>query len=1205
MQIKEFFERDPTRKIEPIVKVTLHDPSIIRTELEEYVVTDQIKQYFQELTDKFIESRSGQQSRVCTWISGFFGSGKSHFLKLLGYVLENKIIELEDGVEVGSAEYFFNKHSLSKSTALILKKELKTKALFVNMLDFDRERGPDITRIIYRALLRDLDLSETFWISEFERMMQNKGIYSEFMRFVEEKEGKSWKEIRKSVVNARTIISQGLTKILPEDYPNLDIAYQSITDVKEEFNIDPRKLAERLLEETEKIGKDKGRIVILLDEVGLYIGTDDDRLTDLNAISERISEICGGKVWLYVTAQEALDEVIPKVGRKKGQFEWIKDRFDPISLTPENIDTVVKKRLLQKTSQKDNLNEIVNLYDKYSGSLALNITIKDPARDPQGLFTKLDDKDQFITSYPFAPYYIRLIQEILGNLRSKGSGEGLKITGRERAVLNIIKSILVSQFDDNILIENNLGKLATLNLVYDAINEELKAVKSSQQAVIEKDITGNINGLKVNSVAKVVFLLQQVNWIPCTLENIGAVLYSDVGLEQDQHLNTVKECLQKLQEEKWISVDDKEYKFLTEVERTFEQTVAAQNVTEHEKRELSTEILKDVLKSFKSYNYDGKPFNVHFFADDHDISSKGHLNLKFYSPYSVLNTEQIDATKLSESIAYQDTIYWLSKPDKKFDKTLEKVISIKKALEEKDKTSLSEEERRILDKPRNEMENLKEDELPRLFKNAVTEGKIFFRGEETALSRKKSLQEIFNTHMKELVENLFTEYHHAAFRLNKDEDIGKILDWRGSALPGIYKELELVGDQGILTDRPVAARILSEIRRRDKEGLEKSGKSLEEFFDSPPYGWDARIIRLVLATLFKNGAISIDLDGKEYYSASEQSSKDAFTNSRLFRRAQFSLGQVISPEDREKASKLISKIFGEHTGHTTDEIDQSLKKAVVDLITDCGRIKNSTKSFPTTNALSSLSQALENVNNSPTKTRRIFTFLDDEINQEISRNLIVLEKMIDFEGNIETYQNYLDFTDVAIQLINTTDTSEEDVNSLKSDLKAEDFYDRWSDITTKASSLMERYKFKYIDLHQERNNKVTSALEYLNKHEANQIIDESEKKNIFSKLTQMKCDSEDFKNITKKPFRCKACRTALSTLNVELETIDGRKRDVKRELDKFIQPDEPKELKGFKEVKEVKSMDDIQDIIDRMQDLVEKAEEAGKKVQANIELEVR
>ena len=114
------------------------------------------------------------------------------------------------------------------------------------------------------------------------------------------------------------------------------------------------------------------------------------------------------------------------------------------------------------------------------------------------------------------------------------------------------------------------------------------------------------------------------------------------------------------------------------------------------------------------------------------------------------------------------------------------------------------------------------------------------------------------------------------------------------------------------------------------------------------------------------------------------------------------------------------------------------------------------------------------------------------------------------------------------------------------------------------------------------------------------------KKNIFRDLTQLQCENEDFSYLIKqKPFRCKECKTELSTLSVEIEAINNRKRKIKRELDKLIKPKTPEELIGFKEVKEIESMDDIQDIIDRMQDLVEKAEEAGKKVQANVELEVR
>lgn len=633
MKISELFERSPKRRIEPIVKVTLHDPTVVKVELEEYVATEEIKKHFSDLIDNFVESRYGPPPSVCAWISGFFGSGKSHFLKLLGYVLEDRKVKLEDGTEIGAADYFCSKHSLPY--AKILEKELKTKALFINMLDFDRERGPDITRIIYSALLRELGFSEVFWISEIERMMQNKGIWDAFLDFVKKKEGKSWVEVRRNYVLARSLISQGLIELLPKDFPSLELASKSVDDTQKEFTITPSKLAERLKDEADAIDKDKGRIAVLLDEVGLYIGINTDRLTDLNTISESISKACKGKVWLFVTAQEALEEIIPRVEKKRGQFEWIRDRFQlKISLTPENIDTVVKKRLLQKTSDETKIKELERLYDKYSGSLALAAITKGAARDPHGLFTRLE-KDQFLASYPLLPFHVRLMQEIFGLLRSRG-GEALEMTGRERAILTVVRAILVSEFNGRTLIESNLGRLATLDMVYDAINEELKAVRSAQQAVIEHDIKGlgEIDGLRVDSIAKALFLLQQVgDWLPCTLENIATVLYPEVGADKALHEEKVEKCLKRLSEGRWITKEDGKYRFLSELERTFEQEVLKQRATETEKIDLTIGTIKDAMNKLKVYNYEGRAFNVYLSADDQELTSKGYLKLKFYSPY--------------------------------------------------------------------------------------------------------------------------------------------------------------------------------------------------------------------------------------------------------------------------------------------------------------------------------------------------------------------------------------------------------------------------------------------------------------------------------------------------------------------------------------------------------------------------------------------
>ena len=109
------FEKKPTRRISRVVMVDEHDEQVVRTEVEEYVVTDQIRGLLQDLIDQFLETRQDRVSDVCTWISAFFGSGKSHLAKMLGYILTNREITLEDGNKVYVADYFNKKHGITAS----------------------------------------------------------------------------------------------------------------------------------------------------------------------------------------------------------------------------------------------------------------------------------------------------------------------------------------------------------------------------------------------------------------------------------------------------------------------------------------------------------------------------------------------------------------------------------------------------------------------------------------------------------------------------------------------------------------------------------------------------------------------------------------------------------------------------------------------------------------------------------------------------------------------------------------------------------------------------------------------------------------------------------------------------------------------------------------------------------------------------------
>ena len=93
MNIGQMFYKPIDRDLKGVIKVGQDDNLNIRQELEEYVVTRELQKHFRDFFDSYKKGIIGNTDKMGVWISGFFGSGKSHFLKILSYLLANKIVE--------------------------------------------------------------------------------------------------------------------------------------------------------------------------------------------------------------------------------------------------------------------------------------------------------------------------------------------------------------------------------------------------------------------------------------------------------------------------------------------------------------------------------------------------------------------------------------------------------------------------------------------------------------------------------------------------------------------------------------------------------------------------------------------------------------------------------------------------------------------------------------------------------------------------------------------------------------------------------------------------------------------------------------------------------------------------------------------------------------------------------------------------------
>ena len=99
MKIQNIFAKPIDRDIKGVIKVGQGEDENIRQELEEYVVTRELQKHFADFFSSYKRGIVGTTDKMGVWISGFFGSGKSHFLKILSYLLANKVVDGTGGLD--------------------------------------------------------------------------------------------------------------------------------------------------------------------------------------------------------------------------------------------------------------------------------------------------------------------------------------------------------------------------------------------------------------------------------------------------------------------------------------------------------------------------------------------------------------------------------------------------------------------------------------------------------------------------------------------------------------------------------------------------------------------------------------------------------------------------------------------------------------------------------------------------------------------------------------------------------------------------------------------------------------------------------------------------------------------------------------------------------------------------------------------------
>jgi len=348
------FQKDINRDINGVVKVTQDDEQSLKQELGEYIITKELRRHFNTLFDNYSKAIDSPTDKIGVWISGFFGSGKSHFLKILSYLLSSRKVGGRAAVD-----FFKDKFDDAMLYATVVRcTNILTESILFN-IDIEGPISKDKTavlRVFAKVFYNHLGFyGEDLKVAKLERFVAKRGKTEAFRRAFEEVNGSLWVESRA----AYAFFEDDIVSVLQRVLGMSETAAHNWFNGVENADMSIKQLVEEIKEYVDGKGKDF-RLLFCVDEVGQYIGNDSNLMINLQSIVEELGSKCQGKVWVMVTSQEAIDSVVKLSG---DDFSKIQGRFNTrLSLSSASVDEVIKKRILEKTEDADRQLRLV--YDK-------------------------------------------------------------------------------------------------------------------------------------------------------------------------------------------------------------------------------------------------------------------------------------------------------------------------------------------------------------------------------------------------------------------------------------------------------------------------------------------------------------------------------------------------------------------------------------------------------------------------------------------------------------------------------------------------------------------------------------------------------------------------------------------------------------------------------------------------------------------------
>ena len=824
MKLNGIFKSPVSRPIEGVIKAD--DESSLYNELSEYVLTDEVAKRLEHFLDAYTDYHGANG----VWVSGFFGSGKSHLLKMLALMLENRQIDGSSALDI-----FLPK---IREDDELLRAELKkavaipSKSILFNIdqkADIISKTQADALLSVFVKVFNEMCgyYGKQGYIAQFERDLDSRKLFQPFKEAYQHIAKKPWERGREQAVLESGNIARAYAEITGEDST---LARNILDRYHAQYSVSIEDFSKQVKDWLD-LQPAHFRLNFFVDEAGQYIADNTKLMTNLQTVAESLATKCQGRAWIIVTAQEDMSSVIGDMSKQQGNdFTKIQARFaNRLKLTSADVAEVIQKRLLTKNDGGAEL--LKTVYDQQVNNFKTLFDFADGGQHYQNF----RDLEHFTYCYPFVPYQFPLFQSAIRGLSLHNGFEGKANSVGERSMLGVFREVAMA-------IDNEpVGQLATFDRMFEGIRGALKSAIQSAINNAERHL-GDPYAVRV---LKALFLVKYIKEFKATPRNLSILMLEHFGDDAATQRQKLETALHLLEQQTYIQRNGDLYEYLTDEEKDIEEEIKNTDVESTAvMEELEKLIFDGVIKQRKIRYDNGQDYPYTRKMDDRAFSRESELAIHLITPLS----DNFDNLMLQRMQSMgRDELRVVLPADARFMQDLTMYKRTEKYIRQNSNTQ-QEAVKRILD-AKGFQNTERMGELQERAKQLLGQAQLIINAGDVDLDKGDGQTRIIKGFFQ-LIEHTYPNLRMLRDISYSESDIGEYLR---------KAQDSLLGNEATSLTEP-EQELLAFIQNNSRSGVRTTVKSLLERFERKNYGWYYAAILCNLALLYARGKVEVRQD---------------------------------------------------------------------------------------------------------------------------------------------------------------------------------------------------------------------------------------------------------------------------------------------------------------------------------------------------------